>query len=105
MTISQGGTGSGGSGEAVRRIYEAMYGIKKDTGTIDPKKGIMPQPVAALPKISGDGAVERASVSLPAPDMLRLPDSPRTAGFDGPVLAALTPTRTDRLLYGRKYTA
>jgi penicillin-binding protein 2 len=106
MTISQGGTGSGGSGEAVRRIYEAMYGIKKDTGEIDPSKGLMPKPVTSLPKISGDGVVEHASAALPAPPLVLLPDAPQhTAGDAGPALAALTPTRTEKLLYGRKYTA
>ena len=45
MTISQGGTGSGGSGTAVRQIYEAMYGIQKDGTKIDSKKGSCPSRV------------------------------------------------------------
>ncbi|WP_037906831.1 penicillin-binding protein 2 [Actinacidiphila yeochonensis] len=106
MTISQGGTGSGGSGEAVRRIYEAMYGIKKDTDQIDPSKGIMPKPVTALPKISDDGAV----VARSAADFTRFADEFADTPGNGPgrtpapELAALTPTRTEKLLYGRKYT-
>ena len=36
MTISQGGTGSGASGPAVRKIYKAMYGDSE--GAIDKKK-------------------------------------------------------------------
>jgi len=107
MTISQGGTGSGGSGEAVRRIYEAMYGVKKDSDQIDPSKGIMPKPVTALPKISGDGA----ALAQDAADATRFDtafaNTPEggSGGDPAPVLAALTPTRTEKLLYGRKYTA
>jgi penicillin-binding protein 2 len=104
MTISQGGTGSGGSGEAVRRIYEAMYGIKKDTDQIDPGKGIMPKPVTALPRISADGGVVQASSTVPAPDAFWNPAVPHTGGGAPPVLAALTPTRTEKLLFGGKYT-
>ncbi|WP_333769532.1 penicillin-binding protein 2 [Streptomyces sp. IBSBF 2435] len=103
MTISQGGTGSGASGEAVRRIYEAMYGIKKDTATIDPKKGIMPQPVTRLPKISADGVASAASYTLPSSDELFAPSGPRTAGGAAPALAALAPGRPEKLLLGRRY--
>jgi penicillin-binding protein 2 len=102
MTISQGGTGSGASGEAVRRIYEAMYGIQKDSAKIDPKKGLMPQPVTKLPKISDDGVVTAASYTVPSDEML-LPAGPRTAADTTPALAALTPNRSDKLLMGRRY--
>jgi penicillin-binding protein 2 len=105
MTISQGGTGSGGSGEAVRRIYEAMYGIQKDGQKIDPKKGIMPQPVTALPKMTGDGAaVTQAADTARFDDFFANTPAGGTAQDPAPVLAALTPTRTEKLLYGRKYT-
>ncbi|MFI1090891.1 penicillin-binding protein 2 [Streptomyces sp. NPDC020917] len=106
MTISQGGTGSGGSGEAVRRIYEAMYGITKDSSQIDPSKGIMPKPLDSLPKISPDGGVIQSALSTPAPDTFLIPNAPQQAG-GGPVpaLAALSPTRTEKLLFGRKYRA
>jgi penicillin-binding protein 2 len=105
MTISQGGTGSGGSGEAVRHIYEAMYGIKPNTSEIDPSKGIMPKPVDALPKISSDGGVIQSALSVPAPGTFLNPVAPQAGGNAVPVLAALTPTRTEKLLFGRKYVA
>ncbi|NGO69317.1 penicillin-binding protein 2 [Streptomyces boncukensis] len=57
MTISQGGTGSGASGPAVRKIYDAIYGVGKD-GDIDKKKALLPRPESGLPKIDKDGAIE-----------------------------------------------
>ncbi|MQY15609.1 Peptidoglycan D,D-transpeptidase MrdA [Streptomyces sp. RB5] len=57
MTISQGGTGSGASGPAVRAIYNAMYGVSED-GAINNKKALLPKPQSALPKISADGTVQ-----------------------------------------------
>jgi penicillin-binding protein 2 len=115
MTISQGGTGSGGSGTAVRRIYEAMYGVQKDGTAIDPRKGIMPTPVTALPKISPDGVViatKAAADTATAPNAVGSaaaasfagPIAPRSAPDTVTVPAALTPTRTEKLLFGRKYT-
>ncbi|CAM5259188.1 hypothetical protein STENM223S_02673 [Streptomyces tendae] len=56
MTISQGGTGSGASGPAVRNIYDALYGVSDD-GDIDPKKALLPKPQASLPKIKTDGTI------------------------------------------------
>ncbi|MEU9029628.1 penicillin-binding protein 2 [Streptomyces sp. NPDC048383] len=53
MTISQGGTGSGASGPAVRKIYEAMYGLDP-TGKQDLAKALLPQPATALPVIRQD---------------------------------------------------
>ncbi|WP_327291121.1 penicillin-binding protein 2 [Streptomyces sp. NBC_01198] len=105
MTISQGGTGSGASGEAVRRIYEAMYGIKKDTATIDPKKGIMPKPLTSLPKISSDGVASPASYVVPPSEDLFVPEptGPRTGGGSTQALAALAPGRPEKLLLGRRY--
>jgi penicillin-binding protein 2 len=103
MTISQAGTGSGGSGTAVRRIYEAMYGVQKDSTQIDPSKGIMPKPVTTLPTISADGSVAKpASYVAGASDSLLIYPGSGYAGGGAPELAALTPTRTERLLYGRK---
>ncbi|MFG3099359.1 penicillin-binding protein 2 [Streptomyces sp. NPDC048182] len=61
MTISQGGTGSGASGPAVRNIYDALYGAADD-GKIDNKKALLPHPQAGLPKIKADG-------TIPAPKM------------------------------------
>ncbi|MER7822130.1 MULTISPECIES: penicillin-binding protein 2 [unclassified Streptomyces] len=57
MTISQGGTGSGASGPAVRNIYEAMYGLDP-TGKQDLSKALLPQPATALPAIRPDGEIE-----------------------------------------------
>ncbi|WP_411103376.1 penicillin-binding protein 2 [Streptomyces sp. cmx-4-9] len=53
MTISQGGTGSGASGPAVRKIYEAMYGLDP-TGRQDLAKALLPKPATALPAIRPD---------------------------------------------------
>lgn len=57
MTISQGGTGSGASGPAVRKIYDALYGVN-GSGEIDKKRALLPQPEAKLPKVSSDGQVQ-----------------------------------------------
>ncbi|AQS69621.1 penicillin-binding protein 2 [Streptomyces pactum] len=56
MTISQGGTGSGASGPAVRNIYDALYGVSDD-GDIDKKKALLPEPQAKLPTIKTDGTI------------------------------------------------
>ncbi|MEV8548665.1 penicillin-binding protein 2 [Streptomyces glaucescens] len=56
MTISQGGTGSGASGPAVRNIYDALYGVSDD-GTIDPRNALLPRPQKELPKIQPDGSI------------------------------------------------
>ncbi|MFC9812146.1 penicillin-binding protein 2 [Streptomyces virginiae] len=53
MTISQGGTGSGASGPAVRKIYEAMYGLDP-TGRQDLSKALLPKPATGLPAIRPD---------------------------------------------------
>ncbi|WP_410538553.1 penicillin-binding protein 2 [Streptomyces sp. KL2] len=57
MTISQGGTGSGASGPAVRAIYDALYGVGED-GKIDKKKALLPKPQKKLPGINPDGTIE-----------------------------------------------
>ncbi|KUN83624.1 penicillin-binding protein 2 [Streptomyces bungoensis] len=56
MTIAQAGTGSGASGEAVRNIYSALYGVQGD-GSIDNKKALLPEPQKSLPKVRTDGTV------------------------------------------------
>ncbi|WP_148574264.1 penicillin-binding protein 2 [Nocardioides caldifontis] len=57
MMVSQGGTGSGTSGPAIRKIYEALYGIKGEQvrtalaaipGVVPPKK---------LPVFADDGSI------------------------------------------------
>ncbi|MFE6896635.1 penicillin-binding protein 2 [Streptomyces sp. NPDC057717] len=61
MTISQAGTGSGASGEAVRKIYNALYGVSAD-GTIDKKKALLPSPEKNLPKIKQDGSIDAPTI-------------------------------------------
>ncbi|MGW6687496.1 penicillin-binding protein 2 [Streptomyces sp. NPDC054961] len=54
MTISQGGTGSGASGPAVRNIYEAMYGLD-EKGNQDLSKALLPKPQTELPAARQEG--------------------------------------------------
>ncbi|MEV1077677.1 penicillin-binding protein 2 [Streptomyces sp. NPDC050211] len=61
MTISQGGTGSGASGPAVRNIYDALYGVSDD-GQINPKNALLPTPQKSLPKIKTDGSITAPKV-------------------------------------------
>ncbi|MDO0914984.1 penicillin-binding protein 2 [Streptomyces sp. DT2A-34] len=62
MTISQGGTGSGASGPAVRNIYDALYGVSDD-GTINKKNALLPTPQKSLPKVRTDGTIASPKVS------------------------------------------
>ncbi|MFD3732487.1 penicillin-binding protein 2 [Streptomyces sp. NPDC058632] len=62
MTISQGGTGSGASGPAVRNIYNALYGVSPD-GDIDRKKALLPTPQKTLPEVRTDGTIVSPKVS------------------------------------------
>ncbi|GAA2154648.1 penicillin-binding protein 2 [Kitasatospora kazusensis] len=63
MTISQGGTGSGGSGDAVRRIYQALYGVD-DKGNVDTTKALLNKPQAELPKFNPDGTAVLTQASF-----------------------------------------
>lgn len=56
MTISQGGTGSGASGPAVRNIYDALYGVDED-GKINKKNALLPEPEKSLPEINDNGQI------------------------------------------------
>ncbi|RKN37656.1 penicillin-binding protein 2 [Streptomyces hoynatensis] len=56
MTISQAGTGSGASGEAVRHIWEAIYGVQPD-GSIDEDAALLPEPNRDLPRIDENGTI------------------------------------------------
>ncbi|RRR87657.1 penicillin-binding protein 2 [Streptomyces sp. RP5T] len=68
MTISQGGTGSGASGPAVRNIYDALYGVSDD-GTIDKKNALLPTPEKSLPKVRTDGTIKSPKIAKdPAKD-------------------------------------
>jgi len=62
MTISQGGTGSGASGPAVRNIYDALYGVADD-GTITKKNALLPTPQKSLPKVRTDGTIKSPKVA------------------------------------------
>ncbi|MFF5478327.1 penicillin-binding protein 2 [Streptomyces sp. NPDC012935] len=62
MTISQGGTGSGASGPAVRNIYDALYGVSDD-GAINKKNALLPAPQKNLPKVRTDGTIASPKVS------------------------------------------
>ncbi|GGY63734.1 penicillin-binding protein 2 [Streptomyces olivaceoviridis] len=62
MTIAQAGTGSGASGEAVRNIYSALYGVQGD-GSIDSKKALLPEPQKGLPKVRTDGTIAAPKVT------------------------------------------
>ncbi|MGW0883736.1 penicillin-binding protein 2 [Streptomyces sp. NPDC002671] len=62
MTIAQAGTGSGASGEAVRNIYSALYGVQGD-GSIDNKKALLPEPQKNLPKVRTDGTIAAPKIT------------------------------------------
>lgn len=57
MMVSQGGTGSGTSGPAVRRIYEALYGVHGED--VRPATALIPgvTPPAELPVFAQDGSI------------------------------------------------
>ncbi len=57
MMVSQGGTGSGTNGPAIRAIYEALYGVEGDQ--VKPAKAAIPGVVAGngLPVFAEDGAI------------------------------------------------
>ncbi|MEV6571222.1 penicillin-binding protein 2 [Streptomyces sp. NPDC051577] len=57
MTISQGGTGSGASGPAVRNVYNAIYGLDM-AGKQDVKSALLIKPEANLPTIQPDGSID-----------------------------------------------
>jgi penicillin-binding protein 2 len=82
MTISQGGTGSGASGPAVRKIYNALYGVDEQGG-IDKKRALLPEPQKKLPKIERDGTIE----SQPAKPY----EPPKPSASAGPLELAAGP--------------
>jgi penicillin-binding protein 2 len=57
MMVSQGGTGSGTSGPAIRKIWETLYGI--EGSTVKPRDAAIPgtTPPSALPVFSADGSI------------------------------------------------
>ncbi|PVE06849.1 penicillin-binding protein 2 [Streptomyces scopuliridis] len=78
MTISQGGTGSGASGPAVRKIYEAMYGLNAK-GDQDLSKALMPEPRKELPEIQSDGSIDAPKIR-PYEPVKETPDEQTLAG-------------------------
>ncbi len=96
MTISQGGTGSGGSGDSVRRIYQALYGVD-DKGNVDPSKALLPKPQAELPKFNPDGTAVLSPASFLAP---ALPAAP-VGGYQALPAALEPPARTNAFGRGR----
>ncbi|MFF5185187.1 penicillin-binding protein 2 [Streptomyces sp. NPDC000345] len=86
MTIAQAGTGSGASGEAVRHIYNALYGVAAD-GSIDKKNALLPTPQKGLPAIRTDGTIKSPKVAEDPADDQRVsqqgtpePDESQPAG-------------------------
>ncbi|HEU4567033.1 MAG TPA: penicillin-binding protein 2 [Marmoricola sp.] len=57
MVVTQAGTGSGTSGPAVRKIWEALYGIKGEK--VNPQRSVIPGVVESgrLPVFAGDGSI------------------------------------------------
>jgi penicillin-binding protein 2 len=57
MMVSQGGTGSGTSGPAVRKIYEALYGVHGEA--VRPTTSLIPgvRPPLELPVFASDGSI------------------------------------------------
>lgn len=57
MMVSQGGTGSGTTGESIRAIYEALYGVVRDK--VVPGKAAIPGTTApaGLPAFTDDGSI------------------------------------------------
>ncbi|MFJ8827176.1 penicillin-binding protein 2 [Streptomyces sp. NPDC102467] len=90
MTISQGGTGSGASGPAVRKIYDAIYGLDGN-GKQDLKKALLPEPEKALPKIQSDGSIDAPEIKPYEPNK-EDPNAPQNLAAGPP---ATTTSRRD----------
>ncbi|MFF3888947.1 penicillin-binding protein 2 [Streptomyces sp. NPDC001914] len=98
MTISQAGTGSGASGEAVRKIYNALYGVSAD-GSIDKKNALLPTPQKGLPKIQTDGTIASGRISKdPAKDQ-QASQAPKDTATDPdqPAGTTASPNTTNRV--------
>ncbi|MFJ9627881.1 penicillin-binding protein 2 [Streptomyces sp. NPDC091280] len=97
MTIAQAGTGSGASGEAVRNIYNAMYGVQSD-GSIDKKKALLPSPQTSLPKVRADGTIAAPKIAAdPAKELEKQLQKATDAGVtaaDDTQQPATSPTST-----------
>ncbi|MFJ8020123.1 penicillin-binding protein 2 [Streptomyces sp. NPDC096311] len=93
MTIAQAGTGSGASGEAVRNIYNALYGVQAD-GSIDNSKALLPTPQKGLPKIQTDGSIDTPDISKDPVKDLQASESPSPGATDQQLPAGTTPSPT-----------
>ncbi|KPI01010.1 penicillin-binding protein 2 [Actinobacteria bacterium OV450] len=85
MTISQGGTGSGASGPAVRNIYNAIYGLDM-TGKQDVEKAFLLKPEKKLPTIQPDGSIDAPDIKPYVPPSPEEP-VPALAGPPAPPVA------------------
>ncbi|UPZ31266.1 penicillin-binding protein 2 [Streptomyces sp. LRE541] len=85
MTISQGGTGSGASAPAVRKIYNALYGVSED-GKIDKRKALLPTPQKNLPKIQKDGSIDapKNEVYPPKAEETAIDEGQQQVAYEGP---------------------
>ncbi|MFF3345213.1 penicillin-binding protein 2 [Streptomyces sp. NPDC002779] len=99
MTISQGGTGSGASGPAVRNVYDALYGVSDD-GAINKKNALLPTPQKNLPKIQTDGSILSPKVAKdPAKDQRASQEGVPEGGVpgeDGQAATVGAPTTENR---------
>ncbi|GGZ71748.1 penicillin-binding protein 2 [Streptomyces echinoruber] len=93
MTIAQAGTGSGASGEAVRNIYSALYGVQAD-GSIDKKKALLPTPQKGLPKVSSDGTIPAPRITGDPAEEQQAHKKPDDTGADPQQTAATTASPT-----------
>ncbi|GAX50158.1 penicillin-binding protein 2 [Streptomyces olivochromogenes] len=93
MTIAQAGTGSGASGEAVRNIYNALYGVQAD-GSIDKSKALLPTPQKGLPKIQTDGSIDTPEIAKDPVKDLQASESPSPGATDQQLPAGTTPSPT-----------
>ncbi|MEU0002724.1 penicillin-binding protein 2 [Streptomyces sp. NPDC006314] len=93
MTIAQAGTGSGASGEAVRNIYSALYGVQGD-GSIDNKKALLPEPQKGLPKVRTDGTIVNPKVTGDPAKDVEASQKDNTTNGDDQQPPATTPSPT-----------
>ncbi|MFE5795704.1 penicillin-binding protein 2 [Streptomyces sp. NPDC056503] len=93
MTISQGGTGSGASGPAVRNIYDALYGLD-DAGNQNLRRALLPGPQKTLPKVNADGTIDAPTIKAYDPRS-QLVDPTGQDGAAPPPLAGTPAHRRD----------
>ncbi len=68
MMVSQGGTGSGTSGPAVRKIWESLYGIKGEKVRLDKAAEPGGRPPVGLPVFQRDGSITAPVLRSPPRD-------------------------------------